>query len=100
MSAPAFAGREHELAALTAALAGPGAVVLVEGEAGIGKSRLIREYLATRPGQQVGTLVASCPPFRRPHTLGPLADAVSLICARRGPSTRRLGPPGCRARSA
>ncbi len=73
---PAFSGREHELAALTAALARPGAVVLVEGEAGIGKSRLIREYLATGAGQQAGPLVASCPPFRRPHTLGPVADAV------------------------
>ena len=52
ISAPAFTGRQEELAALGRALAGPPAVVLVEGEAGIGKSRLVREFLdrARRPG--------------------------------------------------
>ena len=44
--APGFTGRSGELAALTAALSGPPAVVLVDGEAGIGKSRLVAEYLA------------------------------------------------------
>jgi hypothetical protein len=47
-------------------------VVLIEGEAGIGKSRLVQEYLASAEG---GALVACCPPFGRPHTLGPVADA-------------------------
>jgi hypothetical protein len=42
-----FVARAGELAALTSALAGPRAVVLVEGETGIGKSRLVQEYLAT-----------------------------------------------------
>jgi len=42
ISAPAFAGRQQELTALGRALAGPPALVLVEGEAGIGKSRLLR----------------------------------------------------------
>src|SRR5690349_18918927 len=51
ISAPAFTGRQHELAALGRTLAGPPAVVLVEGEAGIGKSRLVREFLDRANGQ-------------------------------------------------
>jgi DNA-binding CsgD family transcriptional regulator/tetratricopeptide (TPR) repeat protein len=73
---PVFVGRERELAALTEALARPSAVVLIEGEAGIGKTRLIREFLAARPASGRTTLVATCPPFRRPHTLGPVVDAL------------------------
>lgn len=44
-----FVGREHELAQLDQALTqtqGSGQLVLIAGEAGIGKTRLIQEYLA------------------------------------------------------
>src|SRR5215467_3160541 len=78
---PSFVGRERELAALGEALAAGPAVVLVEGEAGIGKSRLVREFLTspTVRGQRV--LVSACPPFRQPHTLGPVVDAVRQATA-------------------
>src|SRR5258708_5287254 len=76
MRAPGFVGREAELAGLARALADPGAVVLVEGEAGIGKTRLLREYLATPSGRAHHALVATCPPFRQPCTLGPVVEAV------------------------
>ena len=77
ISAPAFTGRlREELAALGRALAGPPAVVLVEGEAGIGKSRLVREFLDRADGQGQVSLVAGCPPFRRPCTLSPIVDAI------------------------
>ncbi|MEV0839462.1 AAA family ATPase [Actinocatenispora sera] len=72
---PRFVGRRHELDALRAALAQPPAVVLVEGEAGIGKSRLVREFLAAQPDQR-SVLVGGCPPFRAPYTLGPVVDAI------------------------
>ncbi|MGW9031311.1 helix-turn-helix transcriptional regulator [Streptomyces sp. NPDC055722] len=82
---PRFVGREVELGRLADALSRPPAVVLVEGEAGIGKSRLIREAVeamavlqavegAAVPGRRV--LTAVCPPFREPMTLGPIVDAV------------------------
>jgi predicted ATPase len=73
---PGFVGRERDLAALSSALAGAPAVVLIEGEAGIGKSRLIAEFLASPGGQARRALVARCPPFRQPHTLGPVTDAI------------------------
>jgi predicted ATPase len=75
LRSPSFVGREQELADLTAALVRAPAVVLVEGEAGIGKSRLVREFLACLPaGRHV--VIASCPPFREPFTLGPIVDAL------------------------
>lgn len=75
ISAPAFVGREREVAMLGRALARPPAVVLVEAEPGAGKSRLLQEYLAG-PGRRHRLLVAVCPPFREALTLGPIVDAV------------------------
>jgi hypothetical protein len=54
---PGFVGCERELAELTRALAGPPAVVLVEGEARIGKTRLISEFLASPPGGRLRAAV-------------------------------------------
>src|SRR5215472_4212217 len=73
---PAFVGRETESAKLTAAFATPPAVALVEGEAGIGKSRLVHEFLATGLGNPEQTLVMGCLPFRQPPTLGPVIEAL------------------------
>jgi DNA-binding CsgD family transcriptional regulator/tetratricopeptide (TPR) repeat protein len=53
-------------------------VVLVDGEAGIGKTRLVAEYLARRPDIGSHALVACCPPLRTPQTLAPVADAARL----------------------
>ena len=74
--APGFVGREREMTALGEVLSAPPAVVWIEGEAGIGKSRLLREYLATPTGRANRVLLACCPPLRHPHTLGPVVDAV------------------------
>jgi len=73
---PQLVGRGPELAALGAVLASPPAVALIQGEAGIGKSRLLQEFLASPAGKRHRALVAPCPPFRQPHTLGPVADAL------------------------
>jgi DNA-binding CsgD family transcriptional regulator len=75
VSAPAFVGRDRELAALTGALAQSPAVVLVEGEAGIGKSRLVQEWLTAHPAQRRHALTSVCPPLRESLTLGPIVDA-------------------------
>ncbi|MFJ6650872.1 ATP-binding protein [Streptomyces sp. NPDC091290] len=78
LSAPRFVGRDRELAALEGALGTAPALVLLEGEAGIGKTRLLREFLATRTGQERGlpVLVGACPELRVPYTLGAVVDAV------------------------
>lgn len=73
LSAPRFVGRAHELELLTKALAGRPAAALVEGEAGVGKSRLIREHLTTAG---LRSLVATCPPYREPSTLAPIVDVL------------------------
>jgi DNA-binding CsgD family transcriptional regulator len=88
--APRFVGRDREMAALDRALAAAPAVILVEGEAGIGKSRLITEYLAAGAGERLRVLAAVCLPFRQPHTLGPLVDAVRDVTE--GVAGLRLSP--------
>jgi len=72
---PRLVGRSAELGrAVRSLTAGTPATVLVEGEAGIGKTRLLQEVLAA-PGLD-GALVAGCPPFRDTLTLAPVVDAV------------------------
>ncbi|MET8327336.1 AAA family ATPase [Streptomyces sp. NPDC005181] len=73
---PRFVGREAELRRVTDALRRLPALVLVEGEAGIGKSRLVQEALAAVANGGPRTLVAVCPPFREALTLGPIVDAA------------------------
>jgi hypothetical protein len=94
IQAPGFVGRERELVALGQALTSQPAAVLVEGEAGIGKSRLIKEFLASPAVQQLPVLVATCPPFRQPHTLGPIADAARQAVTRRVPDRKLSGLAG------
>jgi DNA-binding CsgD family transcriptional regulator/tetratricopeptide (TPR) repeat protein len=74
VSMPGFVGRDREVALLTQALVEP-AVVLVEGEAGIGKSRLVQEFVTATPGCH-RIAVGVCPPFRESPTLGPIVEAV------------------------
>lgn len=75
LSRPRLTGRERELADLRRVLNVGGALVLVEGEAGIGKTRLLAE-LWQDAGPVQRPLVASCPPLPQPHTLGAVVDAV------------------------
>lgn len=77
VGATGFVGRERELAAVTGALAGGApALVVIEGEAGIGKSRLLAECLASSLVAGRRVLVAGCPPVPEPFPLGPIVDAV------------------------
>jgi class 3 adenylate cyclase/predicted ATPase len=82
-SSPAagFVGREAELALLhtrwTAALAGRGGAVVVRGEAGIGKSRLARRFVATRAARGASaTFAVFASPFHGDDPLQPVAAAL------------------------
>lgn len=60
-SAEAFVGRQDELSVLSAAFrqarAGHGQTLLVDGESGIGKSTLVRHFLASLPREDPRTVV-------------------------------------------
>ena len=66
-SSPAFVGRRSELAALDGVLAragkGDGSTVLVEGEAGIGKSRLMARPESHGRAAGLAVLVGECLPL-------------------------------------
>ena len=71
--------REDELGVLVDAVehaaAGRGSVVLVAGEAGIGKSSLLRE-LRERTGERLTFLIGACEPLSVPVPLAPLRELV------------------------
>jgi hypothetical protein len=87
---PRFVGRDDELQRAADALGRFPAVVLVQGEAGIGKSRLVREALAVAGAGGSRWLIAVCPPFREGLTLGPIVDAARQAVPR-GVDLGRLG---------
>jgi DNA-binding SARP family transcriptional activator len=87
-----FLGRRAELAALsetlTSALAGEFALVLVEGEAGIGKSRLLDEFASTLDGVGVGR--ARCSGLEQHLAHVPLAAALRGVLDGLNLDTTRL----------
>jgi predicted ATPase len=76
--------REHELAALAAAVreaaAGTGSVALVSGEAGIGKSSLVEALPSVLPPEG-RLLVGYCDDLATRRTLGPFRDLVGGVGA-------------------
>lgn len=90
-------GRVAELESLVGALASPPAVAVIEGEAGIGKTRLVAA-LAARP-EMAGRrwLVGACRRVREPFPLGPVIEALrglgkELVGARLSPVAGVLRP--------
>ncbi|MGW2539812.1 helix-turn-helix transcriptional regulator [Kitasatospora sp. NPDC001574] len=83
----AFVGRRQELGSLTIALRRGPTVVLVEGEAGVGKSRLLREAAAYARREGITVLQGWCHPLREPLPFGPVVDALRQAVALIGPDT-------------
>ncbi|MGJ5890372.1 ATP-binding protein [Streptomyces niveiscabiei] len=75
----AFVGRRHELDRVLAAVRQPPAVVLVEGDAGMGKSRLVREATTVLASEGWRVLTGYCHPLREPLPYGPVIDALGAI---------------------
>jgi len=86
---PVLVGRDDELACLEAIAArvrgGPAEVVVVDGEAGIGKTTLLRAWAGRRVADGDTVLMAACGPLDRSLPL----DAVLTATAAR---LRELGP--------
>lgn len=78
LTAPKLIGRGQELAALVDVVSRPPAVAIVEGEAGIGKSRLVAE-LADSLHREARVWVGHCQPQRFPFPLQPVVEALSQV---------------------
>ncbi|UQA91585.1 helix-turn-helix transcriptional regulator [Streptomyces halobius] len=76
LESPVLVGRTGELHSLAEAVTHPPSVALVEGEAGIGKTRLIREALRHPSVRSRRILVGSCRPLREPFPYGPVFDLL------------------------
>ncbi|MGI5158436.1 ATP-binding protein [Microbispora sp. CA-102843] len=73
---PVLVGREEELARLVALVAAAPAVAVIEGEAGIGKSRLAAELLGGSAVAGMRVLSGACVQIREPFPLGPIVEAL------------------------
>ncbi|AZM47392.1 helix-turn-helix transcriptional regulator [Streptomyces sp. WAC 06738] len=74
--APVLVGRARELGALVDAVTRAPSVAMVEGEAGIGKTRLIREALRDPAVRGRRVLLGGCRPLREPFPYGPVFDLL------------------------
>src|SRR5690349_25053777 len=88
----ALVGRDRELAALrhalAAALAGRGSLVLIGGEAGIGKTALAEALLTDATAQDTRILIGRCYDLTETPPYGPWIEIL-----RRTAATRALPPP-------
>ncbi len=88
---PRIYGRDAEIATLVEALdlaaSGRLAVVLIEGEAGIGKSRLLEEALESARGRGIQVTAGRAEEFQQTRPFSVVADAFG--CVRSSPDPRR-----------
>jgi predicted ATPase len=93
---PRICGREAEIGALGAALGrvadGGPSIVLVEGEAGIGKTRLLAQVLEDARGLGMQVTAGRAEELERTRPFGVLASALG--CARSSPDPRRAAIAG------
>ncbi|MEO8718903.1 MAG: AAA family ATPase, partial [Burkholderiales bacterium] len=96
-----FVGRGNEYGQLLGLLAhlttGAGHVVLMQGEPGIGKSRLMRELDRYARGRRLATLTANCYEIERAMPYQPVISLVTQALERAAPSVLEKLPPVSRA---
>lgn len=75
LSSPVQVGRDDELHLLAGLASNPPSVALVEGQAGVGKTRLVAELVCQRLAN-TRVLIGHCHRLRDPFPLGPIIDAL------------------------
>jgi predicted ATPase len=83
MLCPVLVGREEELrllgTILDTAVSGSGAVVLMTGDAGMGKSRLAKEAMTLARARGMAVLAGRAAPRTVPVSLRPLVEAFQAM---------------------
>jgi len=80
MAAPvAFVGRAAELSRLLAALSGDASLVLVVGDAGVGKTRFVTEAMTRATGTGMAMVRGECLPLAETLPLRPIAAALGEL---------------------
>jgi AAA ATPase domain len=95
LSSPILIGRERELGLLVEAAARTPAFAIVEGEAGVGKTRIVEELLAHPELRDRPHYVGPCQQLGEPFPLGPVVEALRharLPARRLPPVTGALRP--------
>ncbi len=98
-TARGFVGRTEELvrfrAAIERATSGQPAVLLVSGEAGVGKTRLVEQWLAVADAVGAARLVGHCVQLEHAaYPYAPVIEAIRALCRERATSevSDLLGP--------
>ena len=88
LSSPVLVGRSAELGSLLQAASDPPALIVVEGEAGVGKTRLVEELLHAPGLGAAHRYVGGCQSLVEPFPLGPVLEALRHA----GPGRTGLSP--------
>jgi DNA-binding CsgD family transcriptional regulator len=88
---PALVGRDPQLRLLIGTITSPPAITQVQGEAGIGKTRLVRAAIDLLPRSRPTVLLGHCHQIREPFPYGPVLDALRHVAAAL-PGEDRLSP--------
>ena len=79
ITAPRLVGRSTEYELLRDAVSRPGSVTVVEGESGVGKTRLLAEVLPEVAATGRRVLVGGCRHLRDPLPLSPVVEALRSV---------------------
>lgn len=82
---PVMIGRATELRELQHVATSPPALALVDGEAGIGKTRLVRELIEQQALGRTTVLSGGCHPMREAFPYGPVIELLRRIADDRPP---------------
>jgi AAA ATPase-like protein len=87
--------RAEPLSALREARAGRGGLVLLSGEAGVGKTAVLRRFAAIlgERGEPTRVLWGTCDPLFTPRPLGPFLDIAEQVAGEFGTLVRRGARP-------